>query len=118
MENKIGVTTNEVNLKVRKVIYFILGVLEALLGFRLIFKLLGANPASFFVSQIYGLSDFFLTPFQGVFRATVSQGIETTSILEPKTLIAMAVYGLIGYGLVAFIAIWKRPRRKENNINQ
>ena len=35
-----------------RVVYYILGVLEALLGIRLILKLLGANPKSAFVSFI------------------------------------------------------------------
>ena len=56
-------TTGEGNLKARKIVYFALGVLEVLLAFRLVFKLLGANPQSPFVSIIYSVSQAFLAPF-------------------------------------------------------
>lgn len=110
MVNKNVIVTNEANLKLRKIVYYLLGVLEVLLGFRLVFRLLGANPGSIFVSQIYDLTDAFLIPFNGIFRVAVNQGIETASVLEPTTIIAMIVYGLIGYGMARFIEIWKRPK--------
>ena len=51
------------NSKLRKIVYYILGILEALLAFRLIFKLLGANHGSTFVSLIYNISGAFLSYF-------------------------------------------------------
>lgn len=95
---------------IRKLVYYVLGVLETLLAFRLIFKFLGANPGSTFVSLIYNMSEVFLAPFKGIFRSAVSSGIETKSVLEPTTIIAMIVYALIAYGIVRLIEINKRPR--------
>ena len=100
-------------MKLRKIVYYILGVLEILFAFRLIFKLLGANPESTFVSLIYTISGAFLTPFSGIFRAAVNKGIETKSILEPTTIIAMIVYALIAYGIVRLIEIYETPEDKE-----
>ena len=79
--------TGQGNLKARKIVYYILGVLEVLFAFRLIFKLLGANPQSPFVSFIYSVSQAFLSPFSGIFRSAVTKGIETQSVLEPTTII-------------------------------
>ncbi len=92
----------------RKMVYYILGVLELLLAFRFIFKLLGANPGSGFVSFIYSLSGVFLLPFEGIFRSVATEGIEAKAVFEPATLIAMAVYALAAYGIVKFMEI-KKP---------
>lgn len=95
----------------KRTVYWILGILEALLAFRLVFKLLGANAGSSFVSLIYSVSGVFVTPFSGIFRTGVTQGIETKAVLEPATIIAMIVYALIGYGIVRLIGIGENPNQ-------
>ena len=104
--------TGQSNLKARKIVYYILGVLEVLLTFRLVFKLLGANPQSPFVSFIYSISQAFLSPFSGIFQSAVTKGFETQSVLEPTTIIAMIVYAVVAWGIVKLIEI-SMPR--ENN---
>ncbi len=86
-------------------VYYILGVLEILFAFRLVFKLLGANPNSGFVSFIYSITGGLLAPFLGIFHTTVSQGVETTSVLEPATIIGMIVYALVGWGITKLIVL-------------
>jgi hypothetical protein len=86
-------------------VYFLFGFLEILLAFRLIFKIAGANTASAFVNFIYGVTGLFILPFEGIFSRGVSQGIETASILEPATLVAIAVYALLSWGIVKFIKV-------------
>lgn len=49
----LKIAKNRRTTKLAKIIYYILGVLEVLFTFRLVFKILGANPASSFVSMIY-----------------------------------------------------------------
>jgi hypothetical protein len=100
-------------IKLNLTIYYILGILETLFAFRLIFKLLGANPANVFVSLIYTITGVFLTPFNNIFRAAVNKGIETNSVLEPMNIIAMIVYALIAYGLVRLIEIYVTPKIKQ-----
>jgi hypothetical protein len=94
----------------RRIVYYLLGILEVLLAFRLVFKLLGANPANGFVSVIYTVSGVFLVPFSGIFKTAVNNGIETKSIVEPSTIIAMIVYALIAYGIVMLIKIFIIPK--------
>lgn len=86
-------------------VYFIFGVLESLLAFRLVLKFLGANPTSSFVELIYNLTRVFVLPFSGILPAGFSQGAVTTSVFEPATLVAMIVYALIAWGVVALIRI-------------
>ncbi|HBW35277.1 MAG: hypothetical protein VR66_04960 [Peptococcaceae bacterium BRH_c23] len=100
--------TDPKNLQAKRIVYYILGVLQVLLAFRLIFKLLGANPQSPFVSFIYSVSQAFLIPFNGIFRSAVTKGIEAQSVLEPTTIIAMIVYAIIAWGIVKLIEI-RRP---------
>ena len=46
-----------------QVIWYLLGVIEVLLGFRVLLKLLGANVQSGFTSFIYSVSSPFALPF-------------------------------------------------------
>ena len=97
---------------VEYVIYFILGLIEILLAFRLVFKITGANPVSGFVSFIYALTQIFILPFIGIFRPATTQGVETTAIFEPATLVAMVVYAVLAWGAVQLLVILSR-RPKE-----
>ena len=92
-------------------IYFFLGLLEVLLAFRLVLKLTGASLASAFVRIIYGLTGIFILPFEGIFRRGFSQGIETTSVLEPSTVVAIIVYAVLGWGIVRLIRITSGERQ-------
>ena len=86
-------------------VYYIFGALEILLAFRLVLKIAGASMASAFVRLIYGISRFFVMPFEGIFRRFSSQGLETTSVLEPSTIVAIIVYAILAVGIVKLIRI-------------
>src|SRR4030042_4319219 len=90
---------------VEYLIYFFFGVLEILLIFRLVLKLMGASFSSAFVSLIYGLTGIFIAPFEGIFRRGFAQGVETTSVFEPSTLVAIIVYAVLAWGIVKLIRI-------------
>lgn len=84
-----------------QVVYLILTIIEALLAMRLILRLLGANPANAFVSLIYNLTYPLIVPFTGIF-VLPSLGVAS---FEIATLIAMGVYAVIAYVIVAIIRI-------------
>ena len=90
---------------VEYLVYFFFGALEILLAFRLILKLTGASISSAFVGLIYGLTGIFILPFEGIFRRGYTQGIETTSVLEPSTLVAIIVYAVLAWGIVKLLRI-------------
>jgi cation transport ATPase len=77
--------------------YFILGVLEVLLGLRLIFRLLGANEYNNFITFLYTFTHVFVGPFNGIFN---DQALGH-SVFEVSTLIAMLIYALIAWGIVS-----------------
>ncbi len=90
------------------IIYFIAGVIEITLLFRLIFKMMGANPGSAFVSGIYMLTEPLVMPFRGIFPVAVNSGVEVRSILEPAAIIGMVVYAALAWGIVKLITILAR----------
>lgn len=85
-------------------VYLLFGILEALLLFRFVFKLLGANPTSAFVDFIYGVTAPFVSPFEGIFGKTTTSGATTTAVFDPATLIAILVYALVAWVLVRVVA--------------
>jgi hypothetical protein len=105
MDEVVVKKTGQVNSKFIKIVYYILGVFEVLFAFRLIFKLLGANPENILVSFIYLVSKPFLSLFIGIFRSATTEGIEAQSVFELTTIIAMVVYAVIAWGIVKLIQI-------------
>lgn len=100
-----------------RIVYFIFGAIEVLLAFRLVFKLLGANPGSSFVSFIYGFSGIFHAPFSGIFSRATTRGIETTAVFEPSVVIAMLVYAIVGAGIVKLVVVSsRRPDQVERGL--
>jgi hypothetical protein len=93
-------------------VYFIFGALEILLAFRLVLKLLGAGLSSAFVNLIYGLSGIFVLPFEGIFRKAYTQGVETTSVLEPSTMVAIIVYPVLAWGILMLIRIFSGEKQE------
>lgn len=113
---KEAVTTETKNvatksLSIEYLVYFFFGVLEILLAFRLVLKLLGASMASAFVGFIYGITGVFILPFEGIFRRGFTQGIETTSVIEPSTLVALIVYAVLAWGTVKLIRIFSGEKQ-------
>jgi hypothetical protein len=96
-----------------QVIWYILGVIEVILAFRILLKLLGANTQSGFTSLIYSVSNPFALPFAGILGIT---GV-SNMVLEWSTLIAMAVYAIVAYGIVAFFQLVKPTNTEEVEQN-
>lgn len=90
---------------VEYLVYFLFGVLEIFLAFRLVLKLMGASLSSGFVGLIYGLTGVFILPFEGVFHQATTKGLETTAVLEPATIVAIIVYAVLAVGIVKLVRI-------------
>lgn len=102
-------TSNEnTRLTVANGVWFLTGVIEVFLAFRFFLKLLGANPASGFVSFVYSVSSPLTAPFRGIFSTPTTEGDITTSIFETSTLVAVIVYALLGWAIVKLMALSQR----------
>ncbi len=86
-----------------QIVWYIVGILEALLAFRFVLKLLGANSGAGFTSFIYNVTYPFAEPFLNVFSITRVQG----SVFEWTTLLAMVVYWLIGLAIIKLFVMSK-----------
>ncbi len=91
--------------KTRHGIYYVLSVIEVLLAFRFLFKLLGANPENGFVSFMYTMAGIFAAPFSGIFDSFVSPGLSAKSVFEPSVIIGMIVYAILARGLVGLVLL-------------
>ena len=109
-QTKLGASDSQ---KIEYLIYYFFGLLEILLAFRLVFKLAGASMASGFVKMIYGLTNIMIWPFEGIFRRGFAQGVETTSVLEPATLVSLAVYAIAAWGIVKLVRISSGEKQAE-----
>jgi uncharacterized protein YggT (Ycf19 family) len=86
----------EIVYKVTQLIWLFFGILEALIGFRIILRLIGANSGSWFVAFVYQLTDIFLWPFQNIIANPSIGGL----VLEISSFIAILVYALIAWAFV------------------
>lgn len=82
------------------IIDFVFGIAVLGLFFRFIFRLFGANPESDFVRFLYDSTNPLLSPFRNIFEPYI---IDNRYVLEFSTLIAIAMYLLAAWLLIALI---------------
>ncbi len=107
MPNVASVSRSQVHTEVRspieavmaRVVWFVFGAIEILIAIRFTLILLGANAEAGFVRLIYGISGIFMAPFVAVFGTDTVSG----ATFEWSALVAIAVYALIAWGIVALI---------------
>ncbi len=93
-----------------QIIWYVLGVIETLLTFRILLKLLDANMGSPFVSLIYIVTDPLALPFSGIFGVTY---VTNGAYFEWSTLVGMIVYLLIAFALVQLMQLMKPTNPQE-----
>jgi hypothetical protein len=94
------------NFRAAAVVGFVVSVVDVLIAARFLLKLLGASAQSSFVNLIYSVSGALVAPFHGIFPNTGSSG----NVFEPASLVAIAVYALLGWGAVVLIRITTAPK--------
>lgn len=100
-------TTSKIDAGVvaRRIVYYLAGVIIALLMFRIVLLLLAANQGSPFVDFIYALSGFFAGPFYGIFSYQPAYG---QSIFEISSVVAIIVYALVAVGIAKLFTLTKK----------
>ena len=93
--------------KATQLIWLLLGLLEAAIALRFVFKLIAVNAANPFAALIYSFTNLFVAPFESLMGAPAAGGM----VLEITSLIAMMVYLLIAWGLERIVyVLFYRPR--------
>jgi len=103
MDSSFTSTTTKPLYRGTQIVWYILGIIETLLIFRFILKLLAANPDASFSSFIYGISSIFAAPFLSVFNISRVEG----NIFEWATLLAMLVYWIVAIGIIKIFIMSK-----------
>src|SRR5574337_827911 len=78
-------------IKISQLIWLGFGVLEGLIGLRILLKLIAANPQSPFANLVYEVTKPFLAPFVGLTPAPAANGV----VLEIPSIVALFVYALL-----------------------
>lgn len=86
-----------------QIVWYILGVIEVLLAFRIVLKMLAANAGAGFSNLVYSVSYPLVAPFLSVFGKTQIAG----SVFEWTTLLAMFVYWVLAVGIIKLFLMGK-----------
>jgi uncharacterized protein YggT (Ycf19 family) len=78
----------------RRIIWLVFGVLQALIVLRIVLLILGANEANDLVAFIIGVTDPFVEPFRGMFRLDEVSGA-SGSVLDVAAIVALIAWTLV-----------------------
>lgn len=84
---------------VTRVVTLVITVLEALLLFRFVFKLAGANAGQPLVNALYGFTEPLVRPFQGIFPEPRTPAV----VIDVPALLAIVFLFLVGWLIVALV---------------
>lgn len=79
---------------IRRLVWLLFGVLQALIVLRVILLVLGANESNDLVSFILGVTDPFVEPFRGMFSLDSVRGA-SGSVLDVAALVALVAWTLV-----------------------
>jgi hypothetical protein len=83
----------------RRVIVLVFGLIELVIGARIVLLLLGAREANGLVSGILNLSQVFVAPFEGILR--------TDSLHSAGSALDLAaVLALVGWAVIELVVLW------------
>jgi hypothetical protein len=85
-----------------RLVYWIFGLIELLLGLRVVLSLLGANKGNPFAQFVYNTSEPLARPFFSLFGYEPSYG---AMHLEVGTIVAIIVYAIIAAALVSLLSL-------------
>jgi type IV secretory pathway VirB2 component (pilin) len=86
----------------RRIVYYIAGIIIAFLAVRIVLLMLGANQGSGFVDFVYSVGGFFASPFYGIFNYQPTYGQFT---FEISSVVAIIIYGLIAWGIAKLFTL-------------
>jgi uncharacterized protein YggT (Ycf19 family) len=101
-------------LKASQIIWLLLGLLEAVIALRVVFKLIAVNAANPFAAFLYSVTHPFVAPFASLASAPTSGGV----VLELSSILAMIVYLLIAWGLERIVHVLFYRQRGPVSIRQ
>lgn len=86
----------------KRVVWYVAGVMIALLALRVVMLMLGANREAGFVDFVYALSGVFAAPFAGIFPAPTYGG---QFFFDSASVVAIVVYALVAWGIAKLFTL-------------
>lgn len=93
-------------------IWLFFGIINTLIGLRLILKLIAANPNAGFAQVIYDITDILMLPFINL----VASPQVGNGILEIPAIIALVVYTLAAWVVVRLFRVLFTPARTRRSV--
>lgn len=90
---------------VRRLIVFIFGLLQLLIGLRIVLLLFAARGSNDIVATIYNISDVFVAPFRGILRINEIQSGATE--LDVAAIVALIGWTVIELVVLALVRVFR-----------
>ena len=100
--------------KATQLFWLFLGLLEAAIALRVVFKLMGVNAANSFATLLYDVTHIFVAPFASLTGAPSAGGM----VFEFSSIIAMIVYLLIAWGIERIVYVLFYRERGPVSVRQ
>src|SRR5438445_4885299 len=100
------------NYRAVRAVWLIGGVVAALIAIHFALKLLGASTFAGFTNLIYSITAPLIAPFVGIFPTPASSGY----IFEAASLVAIAIYVLLTWGLATLMKITTTSRGAQTPV--
>lgn len=85
--------------RTRRIVVFLFGLIQLIIGARFVLLLLDAREANGLVSGVLSLSQFFVAPFEGILR---TDSLHSAGSVFDVT----AIVALVGWTVVEVVVIW------------
>src|SRR5690349_9403417 len=91
----------------------VFGVIEFLIGMRVLLKLFGAGMGAPFVNWVYATSAPLVAPFEGMFPAPRLQG---GFVIEFSALFGLLVYAFVAYGVTEVVRYLEVQTHRNSDV--
>ena len=92
---------------IRRLVWLVFGVLQALIVLRFVLLLLGANEGNDVVAFVIGVTDPFVEPFRGMFSLDSVSGA-SGSVLDVAALVALVAWTLVEALILGIVGLADR----------
>ena len=99
VESRTTTATPEKSESIRRIVVFVFGLIQVVIGLRFVLLLLDAREANGLVSGILNASQIFVAPFEGILRTDALHS-------AGSTLDVTAIVALVGWTIIELIVLW------------
>ena len=106
VHERVVTTTSPID-TIRRIVWLLFGILQALIVLRIILLLLNANEANDIVAFIVNVTDPFVEPFRSMFRLDQVSGA-SGSVLDVAAIVALIAWSLVEALVLGIVSLADR----------